>query len=80
MFYFTAAGSLSNFIPILYSESFMLGKKAVFNGLSLELNTPFDFELRTLSVLVLFFNSKVFVDKQACFETPHYLLNTFYLR
>ena len=40
-------GALSNFIPILYSESFMLFTKAVFNGLSLELNNPFDFQLRT---------------------------------
>ena len=42
-----AKGSLSNFIPILYSESVMLFKKAVYNNLSLELNTQFDFHLRT---------------------------------
>ena len=51
--------SLSNFIPILYSESFMLCKKAVYNGLSLELNTPFEFQLRILLVALSFFNSKV---------------------
>ena len=45
--FFSAKGSLSNFIPILYSESFMLYKKEVYNGLSLELNTPLDFQLRT---------------------------------
>ena len=37
----------------------MLCKKAVYNGLSLELNTPFDFQLRTESVLLSFFNSNV---------------------
>ena len=42
----TAKGSLSNFAPILYSESFMLFKAAVFKDLSLELSTPFDFQLR----------------------------------
>ena len=43
----TAKGSLSGFIHILYPESFTLCKKAVYNGLSLELHTPFDFQLRT---------------------------------
>ena len=47
MFASTAKGSLSNFIHILYSKSLMLCKKAVYNGLSLELNTPFHFQLRT---------------------------------
>ena len=37
----------------------MLFKKAVYNGLSSELNTPFDFQLRTLSVPLSFFNYKV---------------------
>ena len=36
----------------------MLCNKAVYNGLSLEVNTPFDFQLRTKSVLLPFFNSK----------------------
>ena len=58
MFDFTAKRSLSNFIPVLYLESFMLFKKAGYNGLSLELYTPFDFQLRTLSVTLSFFNSK----------------------
>ena len=47
MFCSTAKGSSSNFIPILYLESFVLSKKAVYNGLSLGLHTPFDFQLRT---------------------------------
>ena len=38
-----AKGSLSNFIPTLYSESFMLCRNAVHTWLSLEINTPFDF-------------------------------------
>ena len=41
-----AKGSLSSFIPILYQESFMLCKKAVYNGLSLEVYNPFHFQLR----------------------------------
>ena len=44
----------------------MLCKKAVYNGLSLELNAPFDFQLRTESVPLSFFNSKASsVDKQS---------------
>ena len=31
----------------LYPENFMLCKKAVYNGLSLEVYTPFDFQPRT---------------------------------
>ena len=31
---------------MLYPESFMRYRKAVYNGLKLELDTPFDFELR----------------------------------
>ena len=38
--------SFSAPIFILYPEGFMLCKKAVYNGLSLELYTPFDFKLR----------------------------------
>ena len=45
----------------------MLYRKAVYNGLKLELDTPFDFELRAkLGPLSL-------VDKQMCFEIHHYL-------
>ena len=51
--YSRAKGTLSNFIPILYLESVMLYTKPVYNGLSLELNTP----LNIISTLV-FFNSK----------------------
>ena len=36
----------------------MLYKKAVYNGLSLDLYTPFDFQLRTSLVPLSFFNSK----------------------
>ena len=70
----TAKGPLSIFFPILYSESFILFKKAVYNGLSLELNIPFVFQLRTesapLSFLILMY--QVVVDKQMCFEIHHY--------
>ena len=58
LFSSTAKGSLSNFIPILYSASVMLFKKAVYNDLSLELNTQFDFHLRTWLVPLSFLNSK----------------------
>ena len=54
LFSSTAKGSLSNFILILYRESFMLCKKAVYNSLRLELYTPFDFQLRTKSVSLPF--------------------------
>ena len=37
----------------------MLCKKAVYNGLNLELYTPFDFQLRILPGPFSFFNSKV---------------------
>ena len=47
LFCSTAKGSLSKFIPILYPESFMLCKEAVYYGLSLEVYTPFDIQLRT---------------------------------
>ena len=40
----------------------MICKKAVYNGFSLELNTLFDFQLRTLSVPLTFFNSNVSSD------------------
>ena len=56
---FTAKKSLSNFIPILYSESFVLFNKVVYNGLSLELYTPFDFQLKPKSVLLPFLYFKV---------------------
>ena len=42
----TAKESLSNFISILYPESFILCKKAVYNGLSLELYNPFNSHIR----------------------------------
>ena len=37
----------------------MLCKKAVYDGLSLELFTPFEFQLRTQSISLSFFNSNV---------------------
>ena len=36
-----AKGSLSNFIPILYTESCMLCKKTIYNDLSLEYSLSF---------------------------------------
>ena len=53
----------------------MLCKKAVYNGLSLELNTLFDFQLRAESVLLFFLTLMYqdFVDKQTCLEIHHYL-------
>ena len=54
LFCYTAKGPLSNFIPILYVESLMLCKKAVYNGLSLELNINFDFDLRVIGALFFF--------------------------
>ena len=53
----------------------MLFKKAVYNGLSSELNTPFDFQLRTLQYLCtcLIIKYQVLVDKQMYFEIHHYL-------
>ena len=47
LFYSTAKGSLTVFITTLYPETFMLYKKAVHSGLSLEVYNPFDFQLRT---------------------------------
>ena len=60
----------------------MLCNKTVYNGLSLELNIPFDFKLRTSSVPLTFLilNHQVLVDKQMRFEIHHYLKNKFYLR
>ena len=57
-------------------------KKEVYNGLSLELNTPFDFQLKIklvpFSILIL--KHQKLVDKQMHFEIHHYLLNKSYLR
>ena len=52
----------------------MLCKKAVYNELSLELSTIFDFQLRTKSVPLSFLNPmyQVLIDKQMCFEIHHY--------
>ena len=57
MFCSTAKGFLSNFILILCPESFILLKKTVNKGLSLELNTPFDFQLITQSLSAPVLNS-----------------------
>ena len=59
MFCSTGKGSLSNVFPILYSEGFTLFKKAAYHGLSSELNTPFDLQLRTWSVPLPYLNSNV---------------------
>ena len=55
----TAKVSLSNYSPIIYPESFPLCKKAVYNGLSLELYTLFDFQIRRYSISLSSFNLKV---------------------
>ena len=78
MFCSIAKGSLFHFVPILYSESFTLFKEAVYNGLSLELNTPSNFQLRTSTknqqlCIFLILKYQVLVDKQMCFEIHHYL-------
>ena len=39
--------------------TFILFKKAVYNGLSLELHTPFEFQLRTQLVPICFSSSNV---------------------
>ena len=44
MFYFTSKTLLSNFISILYPKSFILCRKAAYNGIRLEIYTPFDFQ------------------------------------
>ena len=52
----------------------MLCKKAVYNGLSLELYTPFDFQLKTHNqylCLFLILTYQVIVDKQTFFEIHH---------
>ena len=75
MFSSTAKGFLSDVLPVLYAESFTICKK-VYDSLSLEVNTPFHFQLRTKpapSFLVL-------ADKQTYFEIQHHLQNTFYLK
>ena len=78
MFCSIAKVSLLHFVPILYSESFTLFKEAVYNGLSLELNTPSNFQLRTSTknqqlCIFLILKYQVLVDKQMCFEIHHYL-------
>ena len=55
-FCFTAKGSFPAFIPILYPESFMLCKNAVYNDLSSDVYTLCGFQLRTQSVPLFFFN------------------------
>ena len=76
MFRSTTKESLSNFIPILHPEGFMLCRKAVYNGLSLELYTPFNLHLRTKSVPLSFsyiLMYQMLVDKQTYFEINHNL-------
>ena len=52
-----------------------LCSRAVYNGLSLELYTPFDFQPRekSLPCLFLILTSQELVGKQMCFEIHHYL-------
>ena len=74
LFCSTTKRSLSNFIPTLYPESLRLCKKAVYYGLNLEVNTPFDFQLRTLPVLLSFLTLmyQVLNDKQTYFQNYHH--------
>ena len=59
----------------------MVFKKEVYNGLRLELYTPFCFQLKHNKCLCLFsiVKHQVLVDKPMCFEIHHYLQNAFYL-
>ena len=66
--------SLSNSTPILYPESFMLSKTAIYNDLWLELET-FDSNKEHNQCLCLFkiLTYQELAEKQMCFETHHYL-------
>ena len=63
--------NLYQILFLFYKESFMLFKKAVNNGLTLELNTPFDFQLISNFV---FFNFKASSAKWKTLEKNNLLL------
>ena len=50
---------LLNFIPILYPKRIMFYKRGVYNEISLEVYTTFDFQPITCSVTFSSFNSNV---------------------
>ena len=54
LFSSTYKWSLTNFIHTLYPKSFILCKKAVYNSLSLKVYSPYDFQLRTQKVPLIF--------------------------
>lgn len=70
---------LSNFIIILYPESFIRCNRAVYNGVSLEVYTPSDFNptTKTVPLSILFITYLILVDKQTFFENYHHQ-NNFY--
>ena len=64
----TTKGVLLNCIPIFF-QSMLLSKKSLFDPISLELYTPFNFQLIIYSVLVSFYFIvlNVKIDKQTYF-------------
>ena len=54
LFSSTYKWSLTSFIHTLYPKSFILCKKAVYNSLSLKVYSPYDFQLRTQKVPLIF--------------------------
>ena len=66
--------SLTNFIQTLYPKGFLLCKKAVYNSLSLNLYSPYDFELKTQKVPLIFLILMYHVlgDKEGYLENDHH--------
>ena len=59
LFHSRTKALLLNCIPILYPKRIMFCKKAVYNGICLEVYTTFDFQAITYSVPLSSFNSDV---------------------
>ena len=66
--------SLTNFIHTLYPKGFLLCKKAVYNSLSLKVYGPYDFELKTQKVPLIFLILMYHVlgDKEGYLESDHH--------
>ena len=66
--------SLTNFIQTLYPKGFLLCKKAVYNSLSLNVYSPYDFELKTQKVPLIFLILMYHVlgDKEGYLENDHH--------
>ena len=66
--------SLTNFIQTLYPKGFLLCKKAVYNSLSLNVYSPYDFELKTQKVPLIFLILMYHVlgDKEGYLENYHH--------